>query len=116
MLFCKKCNAVVVNNNTSERKGEFAPPPEDWSFIKLGSGGEVEGKPFKIVGRVRLQLRNDYKNFWCAEYERGKCLWLVESFASFALFTSSWAKYTKKVEKLRAAAWIPINEKVDLRR
>ena len=115
ILACKKCSTIIFDNSLGGDKQPLTPPPVDWSFVKIGTTGDHEGKSFKIVGRVRLQLRNEYKNFWCAEYERGKCLWIVESFGSFALFVNPWAKYNKSVEKLRAAKWIPINDNVNLR-
>ena len=115
LLLCKKCSTIIVDARGSGNKETFTQPPPDWSFIKIGTTGEIQGQPFKIAGRVRLQLRNDYRNFWCAEYERGKCLWIAESFASFSLFTNTWTEYKKSVSKLRAGNWIPINENVKLR-
>lgn len=115
LLLCRKCSTIIFDGRDSGSKIAYTQPPPDWSFIKVGTTGELQGQPFKMVGRIRLQLRNDYKNFWCAEYDRGKCLWIAESFASLSLFTNNWAKYGKSVQKLRAGSWIPANEKVKLR-
>jgi hypothetical protein len=86
--------------------------PEDWSFIKIGTKGVLDDSAFEIVGRIRLQLRNAYKNFWCAEYGSGKVLWIVESFNSFSAFTSGWLSYTGDVRKLRAGKKIPVSTSV----
>lgn len=108
LLVCKSCGEIIQDRSPSGK-----PPrtrvPEDWSFLQLGSTGQYQKQPFKIIGRIRLQLRNDYKNFWCAEYSNGKCLWLAESFASFSLFTADWKEYDKEANKLRAGTTIKLS-------
>src|SRR5688572_5405115 len=110
---CKNCGEVIQDRNNTDK-----PPrtrvPEDWSFLRIGSTGEFSKQPFTIIGRVRLQLRNDYKNFWSAEYGHGKCLWLVESFGSFAAFTSPWHTYENDATKLRAGNVIQVSSDLKL--
>jgi len=113
LLICKNCGEIIQDGNSSDK-----PPrtriPEDWSFLRIGSTGEFNKQPFKIIGRVRIQLRNDYKNFWSADNGRGECLWLMESFGSFAVFTSPWREYDKDASKLRAGNAIPVSSDVKL--
>jgi hypothetical protein len=110
LLVCKSCSGIVHENTGSSAKPDPARVPPDWSFIQLNTTGEYEGQPFTIVGRVRLQLRNDYKNFWCGALRNGKSLWMMESFASFAVFAPEWVAYNKSISHLHAGASIRVRD------
>lgn len=109
LLACKNCGAIIFEKIVRGLKPEASKIPEDWSFIQLGTTGQYQEHSFTVVGRIRVQLRNDYKNFWCAEYDQGKCLLIMESFASCAVFASPWHAYRKEPSKLRAGATIPLD-------
>jgi len=100
LVACKQCFAILETRAPAETPPR--PVPDDWSFLQVGTTGAYRGQPFTITGRIRLQLRNDYKNFWSAGHNRGKCLWIVESFASFSVFDESFAPYAGDRTKLRA--------------
>lgn len=113
LLICKKCSTIIVNQ--SAENIPITQVPGDWTFVEIGTNGEFQNVPFKVVGRVRLQLRNDYKNFWSVEYKQGSCGWIVESFASFQFLASSWVSYEKDKSKLRAGHSIPISQELKLK-
>lgn len=112
-LACKKCGHIVADYTTGKPKPSQTKIPDDWSFIQPGTTGSLNNNPFTVVGRCRLQLRNDYKNFWMCEYKLGSCFYLVESFGSFSFFTITWAPYEGDPSKLRAGEKIRLvdNEK-----
>ena len=114
ILVCKSCKTLIADPQGNQALPEATPMPEDWSFLKVGSVCDLPQQPFTIVGRCRLQLRNEYKNFWCAEYAGGKALYVVESFGSFSIFLSPWLDYTKEASKLRAGTPIEISSDVTL--
>jgi hypothetical protein len=64
--------------------------------------GVYQTHNFTIVGRIRLQLRNDYKNIWCAALDHGKMIWIMESFASFSILNNQWNTFTKSASHLEA--------------
>jgi hypothetical protein len=102
LLACARCATILQS-----RDMEATPPrpmPDDWSFVQIGTTGVYKDKPFTIIGRIRLQLRNDYKNCWSAVYGNGQCLWIIESFASFSVFDNPWVEYTGDHTKLRAGS------------
>jgi hypothetical protein len=108
---CLRCATVAVIDNVVQSGDALrtaAPMPDDLSFVQLGTTGTLDNEPFEIIGRIRLQLRNDYKNFWCAVHKEGRGFWLAESFGSFAVFTPTWHPYTDQPVKLRADKLIPI--------
>jgi hypothetical protein len=95
-------------------KRKIVPVPPDWSYIRLQTTGKYAQQPFTIVGRIRLQLRNDYKNFWCAALTDGAHLWIMESFGSIAIFPAVWIDYDKQVSALRAGQRIALKKDVKL--
>jgi hypothetical protein len=110
LLLCKNCGAVVYQNVNGSDKLEASRVPRDWSYLQLQTTGEYQQQPFTIVGRLRLQLRNDYKNFWCAALPAGKSFWIMESFASFSVFPPNWSVYNKEVSDLKAGEIIRLKE------
>jgi hypothetical protein len=115
LLVCKNCNAIVVQNCP---QGRQIPPeriPVDWSFLQKGSTGSYKGAVFTLVGRIRLQLRNDYKNLWCAATKGGDYFWLMESFASFAVFQPVWQPWSNDVRSLHAGKPIKIQNDLFLK-
>ena len=108
LLACKNCGEIVFQNIVGYEKPMPSKVPEDWSFVKVGSSGLFQKKTFTIIGRIRLQLRNEYKNFWCAEVENGKSQWIMESFGSFSVLNPPWHTYTKDASKLRAGQSIEV--------
>jgi hypothetical protein len=111
---CIACGQIIQENIPGFKRPTDLKMPEDWSFVQIGTTGEFKKQPFEIIGRIRLQLRNDYKNLWCAAYEQGKAMWIAESFASFAVFTSPLQTFEENVSKLRAGASIQVNRELKL--
>ena len=111
LLACKNCYEIIACKDETTRPPK-SPIPADWSFVQIGSTAEFNKTPLKVIGRIRLQLRNEYKNFWCAEAGLGKCLWIVESFGSFAVFEPTWEKYNDKANKLRSGISIVFKDNI----
>ena len=107
LIVCRECHGIAHY----ERPLTAAPPsvmvPADWSFVQIGTTGQYNQKPFTVTGRVRLQLRNDYKNLWCAAHG-DKNLWIMESFGSFRVLGNDWKSYKGDIKKLRATYTITL--------
>jgi hypothetical protein len=106
LLACKNCYEIIASSDNIEKPLK-APVPSDWSFVQIGSTAEFKKIALRVIGRIRLQLRNEYKNFWCVEAGQGKCMWMMESFGSFAVLDPTWETYDGEVNKLRSG--IPID-------
>jgi hypothetical protein len=117
LLVCKNCHEIVFENAVENHgKSKRAKVPEDWSFLQIGSQVEYNKKPISIVGRLRLQLRNDYKNFWCATLNEGKHIWIMESFASFCILGATWHTFEGQIgQLLLAGATITLNEELTIK-
>jgi hypothetical protein len=114
LLVCQNCGGIVFENVTDIQKPVPARIPDDWSFLQLKSTGTYNDQAFTIVGRLRLQLKNDYKNFWCGAFADGNHIWLMESFASFAVLQSGWETTLKQTPDLLAGASITLPDNVRL--
>ena len=115
LIACRVCHEIVAEAVTESEKPKAARIPDDWSFLQIGTTGVFKEYNFTVIGRVRLQLRNDYKNFWCTIYDGGKCLWIAESFGSFALFTASWVEVKNDLSQLHAGKKVILANNVTLR-
>ncbi len=83
LLVCNNCNAVSFNE--TGQKLNKQPIANDWSIIQIGTRGTYQGESFEVIGRIHLQLRRDYKDFWCIWIESDRCYrWIVESMGSYA--------------------------------
>jgi hypothetical protein len=89
--------------------------PSDWSILQVGTEGGYNDNQFTIVGRIRLQLRNDYKNFWCAALKAGTYIWIAESFASVSILGGTWTPYDNTVQNLHAGESITLKGNITLK-
>jgi hypothetical protein len=109
VLICRQCGEIAYTSVTSGRPPKARAIPPDWSFLQPGSSGVYGNEPFSLIGRIRLQLRNDYKNLWCALLKDGNHLWLMESFCSFSVFTLPWKNLDMDVRHLHAGKTIKLS-------
>ncbi|MFY8035679.1 MAG: hypothetical protein ACOVMQ_00860 [Cyclobacteriaceae bacterium] len=92
----------MIENQTNVRWSEKVMMPADWSFIKLGTKGEWNKKVFEVIGRVRLQLINSYKNVWYVAFDDRTCGWLFEFNGNMSISPSeSIALGFDQIKKLR---------------
>lgn len=115
LVSCARCSAIVYRNPEISNDITPAKIPFDWSFVQQDSTFDYRGSTFQIVGRIRLQLRNDYKNFWCAANSSGGHIWLMESFASFAILDSTWMEFKQSVNKLHAGGSVSTDKNTKLK-
>lgn len=84
LLVCTKCGTTLINELNLEL--EDARMPDDWSIVQLGTTGKHKDRTFEVIGRVRLQMRQEYRNFWCLWFDKDqKYGWLVEAFGKYAV-------------------------------
>lgn len=116
LIICRQCRAIVMQDELMRTfELNLKPVPEDWSYIKIGSELEYNNHKLVVVGRIRMQLRNDYKNFWCAALANGAHIWIMESFASFCILGSSWKEFKQSKDKLRAGELLTLEGDLKVR-
>lgn len=101
LIICPSCNGVI-ENQTNVRWSEKVLMPADWSFIKTGARGEWNKKTFEVIGRVRLQLINIYKNVWYIVFDDRTYGWIFDSNGNMSISPAeSLALDFDNIKKLR---------------
>lgn len=111
VVVCKQCYSAVIGEHPVRKEAV----PDDWSFIRIGTKGTFQEKKFEVIGRIRLTLLNDYKNFWTVLYENDIPGYLVDSFGSFAFVSDFWNDTSAKPKNLHAGSPINIKGNVKLK-
>jgi hypothetical protein len=104
IIICDKCNSVI--HNTTNIYLSPTDMPDDWSFIQIGTTGTDIDKKFEVIGRTRLQLRNEYKNYWTILYSDNTTGFLYESFGSLVILGPEMHAYNDDLRKLKAGSKI----------
>lgn len=107
---CTACSAVLVNQ--TELNITKTVPPNDWSIVQIGSTGTFSKKNFEVIGLVRMQLRKEYKNYWCLWYpSEMKYGWMVESLGFYAVCADTFIEMDNAdtIKKIRATASIQVS-------
>lgn len=69
---CAYCTVMVVRHDKRlEALGKVSEEPNDLTALQLGTEGQFEGRPFRIVGRVRWRWEDGYWNEWCLHFASG---------------------------------------------
>lgn len=77
---CGHCRSSVVRRDAQvELMGQQAQLPPDISPLQVGTKGEFDGRPFTIIGRVRVGYREGTWNEWCADFGDGAWGWVAEA-------------------------------------
>jgi hypothetical protein len=83
---CPYCRSMVVRHDVNvEAIGQMAALPPDLSPLQIGTKGEFAGRPFTLIGRVRLAYADGSWTEWCASFSDGKIGWLGETQGFFTI-------------------------------
>jgi len=83
---CDYCQATVKRiADGVELAGEVAVLPFDVSPIQIGTRGEYGGKPFDVIGRIRLGYDQGAWNDWLCLFSDMTHGWLSESDGQFQM-------------------------------
>jgi DNA-directed RNA polymerase subunit RPC12/RpoP len=114
LVICPACSAKVFGTATIPEK--WTKVPDDLSVVQIGSTGKYNDKKFEIVGRIRIQMKDDFRTLWCALYDGSKTLWIVQSLENIAFSEEPFKEFPPKSEfDVRAGARVEFGEKVILK-
>lgn len=83
---CAYCQSMVVRTDVDVKSiGVMAALPDDMSPLQLGSGGDWEGQPFTIIGRLKIGWRDGLWNEWHLLMADGRRGWIGEAQGSFSI-------------------------------
>lgn len=83
---CSSCQSLVLRSGDRYAVGlpRMAVLP-DLSPMAVGSVGSFAGAEFRIVGRMRVEGANGYRNFWSLQGRDLPYRWLVHAYGTYAL-------------------------------
>jgi len=115
LVLCTNCNAKVFGE--MEIPAESHGVPDDLSLIQIGSKGKYLSKKFEIVGRIRMQMKDDFRSLWCALYDDDKnpTLWICQSLESIAFAADTFKLFPPKSDiGLEAGGSVVFGDRVKL--
>lgn len=112
LIVCDKCPSKVFGS--AALPDSYFTMVDDWSAIQIGTTGKYKDKSFEVTGRIRLQMKADYRNLWCATYG-DKTLWISQSLESIGFFTTSFEKYPIEFYRPNAGMYIEFSDRVKLK-
>ncbi len=115
LVLCTNCNAKVFG--TIDIPAESHGVPDDYSVVQIGSTGKYRDKKFEIVGRIRMQMKDDFRSFWCATYDDDKnpTLWICQSLESIAFAADTFKPFPPKSDiDLNAGGKVVFGDKIKL--
>lgn len=114
LVLCPKCSTKVFG--TVEIKPHMEGVPFDLSVLQIGSKGKYKNRKFEIVGRIRIQMKDDFRSIWCAEYESTKPLWIVQSLENIAFAEDIFNPFPPSSNfDTRAGATVSMGDKTKLK-
>lgn len=86
MVVCSYCgNTLAVRNDRLDPTGKTAALVDYPTRFSVGATGKLRGKPFRILGRVRLETDDSYWDEWYLEFSDGSVAWLEEEEGEYTL-------------------------------
>lgn len=112
LIVCPSCHQEITSVGIKDDKAFHMP--DDWSVIQIGTTGTYKGQSFIVCGRIRFQMKYDFRNLWCARYG-DKTIWIGQSLESVGYFTPPFAPYPYQFENIRAGLFIEFSDKIKLK-
>lgn len=86
LTVCPYCRAaIVVDEKAAEVAGKMAVLAQSSGPLYTGGTGNLGGKNFTVVGRVRYGYEKGYWDEWYLEFEHGKFGWIGEDEGNFTI-------------------------------
>lgn len=83
---CAYCRSLVLRKDAAlSDLGKVALPPADMSPFQIGTGGEVDGSAFTLVGRAKYRWQDGTWNEWYCQFADQRTGWLAEAQGSLML-------------------------------
>jgi hypothetical protein len=112
LIICQHCRHQITNRDIRDEK-EF-DMPDDLSTLQIGTTGIYKAQSFVITGRIRFQLKTDFRNLWCARYG-DKTIWIGQSLESVGFFTPPFMEHTYQFDSLRAGVFVEFTDDIKLK-
>lgn len=112
LITCRSCQCLIKGD--VNLPDQFFKMVDDWSYLQIGSTGSYNQQSFEITGRVRIQLRNDFRNLWCAAYGQST-LWISQSLESLDFFSGEFKPFPIPFSRPKAGMYIEVSDIVKVK-
>jgi hypothetical protein len=83
---CAHCRSVVVRHDVDLKAiGEISDLPDDSSPVQIGVEGAVDGRSFRVVGRIVYEFDDGGWNEWHLVFSDNSSGWLSDAQAEYAV-------------------------------
>ncbi|MES2743643.1 MAG: DUF4178 domain-containing protein [Pseudomonadota bacterium] len=86
MAVCAYCDSTVMKEADAVKDlGKMSSVLEDYSPLRIGSGGTHGGRQFSVIGRIQLRYAAGMWNEWHVLFDDGGAAWLGDSSGLYTL-------------------------------
>ncbi len=112
IVVCQYCGASLHIQDTGvDITGKSAKLAQYPSRLSVGASGQIVGRPFKALGRVRFQYEDGFWDEWFLQFEDGQVGWVEEDEGEFTLtFKRKLTSPIPPFEQVRVGAFIPLGD------
>lgn len=83
---CSFCKSSIVRHDMNlETLGKMGELQDEMSPLQIGTQGVYSGKPFNVIGRLRVSYSEGFWNEWYTISSDGKEGWLAEAQGFYAM-------------------------------
>lgn len=83
---CSFCKSTLVRHDMNlESLGKMGELQDEMSPLQIGTQGIYSGKPFDIIGRLRVSYEEGFWNEWYTISSEGKEGWLADAQGFYAM-------------------------------
>jgi hypothetical protein len=111
MVTCDFCGQISVMSNTGlDPTGRKATLVELPSALYIDATGKIEGREFRVMGRLRYQYDAGYWDEWFVTFEGDQPGWLVEDEGTFILHHKQTIKSAlPPYDSVRVGSVVPVS-------
>lgn len=110
IVVCEFCGQTsYVRDEGLDPTGKIAKLNDYMSRLRVGEGGQIGGRGFQTIGRVRYQYEDGTWDEWFLRFDDGEPAWLSEDEGEYVLYAKR--RLTQPVppwEEIRVGGFLPI--------
>lgn len=110
-MVCKYCGASLsVRDSGVDLTGKTAKLAEYPSRLSVGAHGQVKGRAFQVLGRVRYQYAEGFWDDWFVQFDNQQIGWIEEDESDLTLiFKTKLTSPIPPFDQVRVGSFIPLD-------
>jgi hypothetical protein len=110
LVVCPYCGSSLYIHDTGvDITGKTAKLAQYPSRLAVGAAGQIRGRPFRTLGRVRYQYEDGFWDEWFLQFGDGQVGWAEEDEGEFTLvFKRKLTSPVPPFDQIRVGSFIPL--------